>query len=307
MADIRFAAERVWTAGEDDLVVEVRLTATGRQTGIPVEQRVFLVWTVRDGKALQGGHATRRWRRRWRARACPRNQAGRRSSASAQLRIAFRARIAPPRTAPDGGVEHELGATRPGVDAGADLQHDDAGHRSPDAHGHGFLEVCTGEAGDHDREQRDRGPRDDRPLLRERAHQDTDRQTFLVGNAAPEGACVGVQQPEHDRADQARRDRFFVGLGVAALGREQGADQDRAVGDPARVLRGPHHGPGPPPAWARVLVRRGLGSLLRGGSGDRSSISDASAGPGRSRSATNAVPQRPTPSQMRRRRSDMLL
>ena len=51
MADIRFAAERVWTAGEEDLVVELRLTATGRQTGIPVEQRVFLVWTVRDGRA----------------------------------------------------------------------------------------------------------------------------------------------------------------------------------------------------------------------------------------------------------------
>jgi ketosteroid isomerase-like protein len=51
MADIRFAAERVWTAGEEDLVVELRLTATGRQTGIPVEQRVYLVWTVRDGRA----------------------------------------------------------------------------------------------------------------------------------------------------------------------------------------------------------------------------------------------------------------
>lgn len=53
MADIRFGAERVWTAGADDLVVELRLTATGRQTGIPVEQRVFLVWTVREGKALR--------------------------------------------------------------------------------------------------------------------------------------------------------------------------------------------------------------------------------------------------------------
>ena len=52
MAEIRFHAERVWEAGED-LVVELRLTATGRQTGIPVEQRVFLVWTVREGKALR--------------------------------------------------------------------------------------------------------------------------------------------------------------------------------------------------------------------------------------------------------------
>jgi ketosteroid isomerase-like protein len=51
MADIRFTAERVWIAGEEDLVVELRLNAAGRQTGIPVEQRVFLVWTVRNGRA----------------------------------------------------------------------------------------------------------------------------------------------------------------------------------------------------------------------------------------------------------------
>jgi ketosteroid isomerase-like protein len=51
MADIRFDAERVWESGED-LVVELLLTATGRQTGIPVEQRVFLVWTFRDTTAL---------------------------------------------------------------------------------------------------------------------------------------------------------------------------------------------------------------------------------------------------------------
>lgn len=52
MDEIRFNAERVWEAGED-MVVEMRLTALGRQTGIPVEQRVYLVWTVRDGKALR--------------------------------------------------------------------------------------------------------------------------------------------------------------------------------------------------------------------------------------------------------------
>ena len=53
MSDIHFAAERVWTAGEEDLVVELRLTAAGRQTGIPVEQRVYLVWTVRAGTAVR--------------------------------------------------------------------------------------------------------------------------------------------------------------------------------------------------------------------------------------------------------------
>lgn len=51
MAEIRFEAVRVWDGGED-LVVELKLTATGRQTGIPVEQRAFLVWTVRDRRAL---------------------------------------------------------------------------------------------------------------------------------------------------------------------------------------------------------------------------------------------------------------
>jgi ketosteroid isomerase-like protein len=64
MDEIRFHAERVWEAGAgvdssaedpaaEDLVVEMRLTALGRQTGIPVEQRVYLVWTVREGKALR--------------------------------------------------------------------------------------------------------------------------------------------------------------------------------------------------------------------------------------------------------------
>ena len=72
MDEIRFHAERVWEVGEGragqdpagadpagaddagvDLLVEMRLTAIGRQTGIPVEQRVFLVWTVCDGKALR--------------------------------------------------------------------------------------------------------------------------------------------------------------------------------------------------------------------------------------------------------------
>jgi ketosteroid isomerase-like protein len=52
MDRITFHAERVWDTGED-LVVELRLTAIGRQTGIPVQQTAFLVWTVRDGKALR--------------------------------------------------------------------------------------------------------------------------------------------------------------------------------------------------------------------------------------------------------------
>jgi ketosteroid isomerase-like protein len=48
MEDIHFEAERLWDAGES-VVVELVLTARGRQTGIPVEQRSAGVWTVRDG------------------------------------------------------------------------------------------------------------------------------------------------------------------------------------------------------------------------------------------------------------------
>jgi ketosteroid isomerase-like protein len=52
MEDVRFEAERMWEAG-DSVVALVRLTARGRQTGIPVEQRSAQVWTIRDGHALR--------------------------------------------------------------------------------------------------------------------------------------------------------------------------------------------------------------------------------------------------------------
>jgi ketosteroid isomerase-like protein len=51
MDDIRFQPEQLWDAGES-VVALVRLTAKGRQTGIPVEQRIAQVWTVLDGKAV---------------------------------------------------------------------------------------------------------------------------------------------------------------------------------------------------------------------------------------------------------------
>jgi ketosteroid isomerase-like protein len=52
MDEIRFDPERFWDAGES-VVVAVRVTAKGRQTAIPVEQRIALVCTFRDGMALQ--------------------------------------------------------------------------------------------------------------------------------------------------------------------------------------------------------------------------------------------------------------
>jgi uncharacterized protein len=50
MEDIRFEAERVWDTG-DSVVVDARMTARGKQTAIPVEQRFGQIWTVRDGRA----------------------------------------------------------------------------------------------------------------------------------------------------------------------------------------------------------------------------------------------------------------
>ena len=52
MDEIRFEPEQLWDAGES-VVVALRLTAKGRQTAIPVEQRTAGVWTVRDGKVVR--------------------------------------------------------------------------------------------------------------------------------------------------------------------------------------------------------------------------------------------------------------
>ena len=51
MTEIRFQPERFWDAGQS-VVVAARLTAQGRQTAIPVEQRLAQVWGIREGKAV---------------------------------------------------------------------------------------------------------------------------------------------------------------------------------------------------------------------------------------------------------------
>lgn len=51
MDEIRFEADQVWDAGAC-VVALVRVTARGKQTGIPVEQRMAQLWTMRDGKAI---------------------------------------------------------------------------------------------------------------------------------------------------------------------------------------------------------------------------------------------------------------
>jgi ketosteroid isomerase-like protein len=50
MDDVRFEPQRFWDAGEA-VVVDMRLTARGKQTAIPVEQRYAQIWTLRDGMA----------------------------------------------------------------------------------------------------------------------------------------------------------------------------------------------------------------------------------------------------------------
>jgi ketosteroid isomerase-like protein len=52
MEDIHFEGERFWDAGES-VVVELLLTARGRQTAITVEQRTAGVWTVLDRRIVR--------------------------------------------------------------------------------------------------------------------------------------------------------------------------------------------------------------------------------------------------------------
>jgi ketosteroid isomerase-like protein len=52
MAEIRFQPERLWDAGQV-VVVVMHVTAKGRQTAIPVEQRGVGVWTICDRKAMR--------------------------------------------------------------------------------------------------------------------------------------------------------------------------------------------------------------------------------------------------------------
>ena len=52
MEDIRFEPERFIDAGEA-VVTVVRVTARGRHTAIPVEQRIAQIWSMSEGKALQ--------------------------------------------------------------------------------------------------------------------------------------------------------------------------------------------------------------------------------------------------------------
>src|ERR1700736_197797 len=52
MDEIHFEAERLSDIGQS-VVVALRMTARGRHTAIPVEQRVAGVWIVNDGRVIR--------------------------------------------------------------------------------------------------------------------------------------------------------------------------------------------------------------------------------------------------------------
>jgi ketosteroid isomerase-like protein len=52
MDEVHFQAERFWDAAEA-VVVDVRVTARGKQTAILVEQRAAQLWTIRGGSVIR--------------------------------------------------------------------------------------------------------------------------------------------------------------------------------------------------------------------------------------------------------------
>ena len=51
--DFSVAVERYVDAGDEDVVVLARYTASGRGSGVPVEGEHGYVWTIRDGLAVR--------------------------------------------------------------------------------------------------------------------------------------------------------------------------------------------------------------------------------------------------------------
>jgi ketosteroid isomerase-like protein len=52
MDEVHFQAERFWDAAEA-VVVDARVTARGKQTAIPVEQRAAQLWTIQGGRVIR--------------------------------------------------------------------------------------------------------------------------------------------------------------------------------------------------------------------------------------------------------------
>jgi ketosteroid isomerase-like protein len=52
MDEVHFQADRFWDAAEA-VVVDALVTARGKQTAIPVEQRAAQLWTIRGGRVIR--------------------------------------------------------------------------------------------------------------------------------------------------------------------------------------------------------------------------------------------------------------
>jgi ketosteroid isomerase-like protein len=52
MDEVHFQADRFWDDAEA-VVVDVLVTARGKQTAIPVEQRAAQLWTIRGGRVIR--------------------------------------------------------------------------------------------------------------------------------------------------------------------------------------------------------------------------------------------------------------
>jgi ketosteroid isomerase-like protein len=59
--DLRLDPEEFIDADDDNVVAVVRLSGTGRVSGVPADMRVFSIWALRDGKVarMTGGYRNR--------------------------------------------------------------------------------------------------------------------------------------------------------------------------------------------------------------------------------------------------------
>ncbi len=50
---VDFDIESVLQAGDDVVITSIRMSGRGRESGLPVEQRISVVWTMRDGRVAR--------------------------------------------------------------------------------------------------------------------------------------------------------------------------------------------------------------------------------------------------------------
>lgn len=136
----------------------------------------------------------------------------------------------------DADVKGELAGGGVRADAGEKLECDEAGDGAPQRGVDAGGERCAGGPGEQQREQRQGGAADDRPVAGECLQERLGGEALLRGEAVPEDVGVGVGEPVERGCDDGRCDGVNVGLVTSALSGEQGADDDDPVDDPCGVL-----------------------------------------------------------------------